>query len=532
VAAILYTEIRKISALTCKVDFHVHWTSLIGHRANQITLLTGLVLLSAFALFMGLTQFSTPDMPGNDSFYHIKMAYLMRTESLKPDFIWLPLTILNPREFYDHHFLFHILLIPFTFGDLVTGAKWAAVIFSSLAFMVVWRLLDQQRVPYASLWALGLLAVSEAFIYRMSIPRAQSLSLALIALALHWLLTGKQVRLVFLGFIFVWFYNAFPLLLGIAGAYVLAAWLLERRLDLHPLLYAGFGITAGLIINPYFPYNLIFTFQHILPKLVETTVTSVGNEWFPYTTEQLLSNSSMALLLFCSAIFALGFNGHPMEVRTATGLFLVCLFGLMLFQSRRFIEYFPVFSLIFAAFAWAPLLARQPGQVQIQRQAAHKPLSVRARSLGAALTMLVILTPAIWITFQGSRTSIQGSKPYQLYAGASAWLVANTPVGERIFQTDWDDFPRLFFYNNHNTYLVGLDPTYMQLYDSDLYEIWVDITRGRVENPSKVIIKNFGASYVLSDLLHDGFLQQAERDPHLAEVYRDAEAVIFRVVNR
>jgi hypothetical protein len=121
VAAILYTEIRKISALTCKVDFHVHWTSLIGHRANQITLLTGLVLLSVFALFMGLTQFSTLDMPGNDSFYHIKMAYLMRTESLKPDFIWLPLTILNPREFYDHHFLFHILLIPFTFRDLVTG---------------------------------------------------------------------------------------------------------------------------------------------------------------------------------------------------------------------------------------------------------------------------------------------------------------------------------------------------------------------------------------------------------------------------
>ena len=48
-----------------------------------------------------------PDLPDNDGFYHIKMAYLMRTEGLKPTFPWLPLTILNPAEFADHHFLYH-----------------------------------------------------------------------------------------------------------------------------------------------------------------------------------------------------------------------------------------------------------------------------------------------------------------------------------------------------------------------------------------------------------------------------------------
>jgi hypothetical protein len=36
-------------------------------------------------------------------------------------------------------------------------------------------------------------------------------------------------------------------------------------------------------------------------------------------------------------------------------LLAALLFGLMLFQARRFIEYFPPFALIFAAFAGAPL---------------------------------------------------------------------------------------------------------------------------------------------------------------------------------
>jgi hypothetical protein len=504
---------------------------IIGHFVSLKIMLTGFVLFSMFVLFMSLVQFSTPDMPDNDGFYHIKMAYLMRTEGLKPDFIWLPLTILNPREFYNHHFLFHVLLIPFTFGDLVMGAKWAAVIFSSVAFTVVWWLLYQQKVPHAFLWSISLLAVSEAFIYRMSITRAQSLSLALIVLALHWLLTDKHMRLIILGFIFVLFYNAFPLLLGIAGAYVMAVWLLERRLNLRPLLYSGIGVATGLIINPYFPYNLIFVFHHILPKVVETTAVSVGNEWYPYTTGQLLSNSPLSLLAFFSASLALGLAGRRMEVRTATGLFLACLFGLMLFQSRRFIEYFPAFALIFAAFAWTPVLVRMQNRDSEKVQGAQKALLNRIRPHLAAIVLIVILAPAIRMTFQESKSSLQGSKPYQLYAGASAWLAANTPAGERIFQTDWDDFPRLFFYNTHNTYLVGLDPTYMQNYDAELYAVWVDITRGRVENPSNMIIENFSAQYVLSDLLHDGFLQKADRDPHLVEVYRDTDAVIYQIVD-
>ena len=130
--------------------------------------LIAIIMMAIFMTFMGAVQFSTPDLPDNDGFYHIQMAYLMRTQGLKPEFPWLPLTILNSREYYDHHFLFHAALMPFTFGDLRMGAKIAAVFFASLTFFLVWRFLDSQGVPYNWAWALGILAVSEGFIYRMA----------------------------------------------------------------------------------------------------------------------------------------------------------------------------------------------------------------------------------------------------------------------------------------------------------------------------------------------------------------------------
>jgi hypothetical protein len=495
-----------------------------------------------FVIFLALVQFSSPDLPDNDGFYHIKLAYIMRTESLKPDFPWLPLTILNPREFYDHHFLFHAALMPFTFGDLHLGAKWAAVLFASLAFLSIWNLLKNQRIPYAALWSLGLAAVSEAFIYRMSITRAQSLSLAVLALGLDWLLRKKYSRLAFLAFAYVWFYDAFPLLLIVAGIYILAVWIIDRRLDVRPLVYAGIGTGLGLIINPYFPHNIVFAALHILPKLFETTAVSVGNEWYPYETAQLLENSPLALAAFTSGALALGLSGRRMDLRTAISFCLACLFGFMLFQSRRFIEYFPAFSLVFAAFAWTSVFGNgihtdQAGSPDDARIRAWRKVSIFSPAwLGIylrknllAVALVLVLIPGVWTTFNAAKTSLQRSKPYETYAGASAWLATNTPAGARVFQTDWDDFPRLFYYNTHNTYLIGLDPTYMLLYDEDLYQSWVDITRGEVERPSEPIEQVFGASYVVTDLNHQNFLERAAEDPALVEVYRDAEAAVFQI---
>jgi hypothetical protein len=322
-------------------------------------------------------------------------------------------------------------------------------------------------------------------------------------------------------------YDAFPLMIALAVLHLMAVALMERRLEFRPLLYITVGIILGVLINPYFPENIVFSYRHMLPKLADATSVRVGNEWYPYETKQLLENSLPSLVAFAGGILALGLSGRKMDVRTAFALLASLLFGLMLFQARRFVEYFPPFALIFAAFAWAPLF--NPQSDSAPPTDSPRLASVLFERLPVILLSLAV-AGSIVRSVPNAREAIDRSKPYDLYAGASAWLEKNTPAGSRVFQTDWDDFPRLFFYNTHNTYLAGLDPTYLQLYDSDLYDLWVEITQGNVENPSQIIADTFASHYVHTDLNHGDFLRLAADDPGLTEVYRDDQAVVFEVV--
>jgi hypothetical protein len=340
-------------------------------------------------------------------------------------------------------------------------------------------------------------------------------------LAYAWLLEGKYKQLAVLSFIYVWMYDAFPLIIALGVIHLISVALIEQRLELKPLLYISAGVLVGMLLNPYFPENIIFSYRHMLPKLADATSVRVGNEWYPYDTKQLLGNSLPSLVAFASGILALGLSARKMDVRTAFGLLLSLLFGLMLFQARRFVEYFPPFVLIFATFAWAPL--SQPELDPVSSASA-------LRRFFAPVMLSVVVAVSITVSIPRAREALDSSKSYTLYANASAWLIKNTPTGSRVFQTDWDDFPRLFFYNTHNTYLIGLDPTYMQLYDQNLYALWVKITQGNIENPSQTIADTFGSHYIHTDLSHQNFLRVAAKDPGLKEVYRDAEAVIFEVV--
>ena len=80
-------------------------------------------------------------------------------------------------------------------------------------------------------------------------------------------------------------------------------------------------------------------------------------------------------------------------------------------------------------------------------------------------------------------------------------------------------------YNTKNTYLIGLDPTCMQLFGEELYK-WVRITHGDMEQPAGVIANQFGTRYIMSDLRHTHFLGQVVKDSRLVENYRDEDAVV------
>lgn len=491
------------------------------------TAVTGLGLLFVCTAVLALIQYSSPAIVGNDGHYHARMGLLVRQQGLTPTPPQLPLTILNQEDFYNHHLLYHLYLALFTQTEpahdggigLIAQAKAATTLMAALPFVAVWWLLRGQKVGWPVLWSLLLFALSSGFLYRLSMVRAQSASLLVLIVALHYLLHGRFRPLLPLGFIYVWLYDGFPLLILLAGVYATAVAICHRRWPWAALLYPAAGILLGLIINPYFPQNIIFIGHHLLAKLWDSQQIPVGNEWAPYQTWTLLQNAGLALGLFLLTLFGLNWHGKRMNSQQLTLFLLTLVFGLMLFRSRRFVEYFPAFVLLFAALSLSPMVA------QWHAQLAQRPWA----KAWQWLLLVGLLLPASY-TVRQTQTAVAANLPADHYRAALLWLDAYSQPGSTVFQTDWDDFPRLFFYAPSHHYTVGLDPTYLSLQDLGLYQQWVQITQGQARPLSRLIQQQFDADYVFTDRKHTAFLEEAAHDPGLQQIYSDDTAVIFAVL--
>jgi hypothetical protein len=197
-------------------------------------------------------------------------------------------------------------------------------------------------------------------------------------------------------------------------------------------------------------------------------------------------------------------------------------FLVLYLRSRRWIEAEPVFATLFCAFAWSRTL---PERVTGPLRARLTP----GRQMVVAVVVAIALFPLLVSSVDRAQDDARTARDSTRYRNASVWLTANTPPGARVFATDWDDFPEMFFWNTHNTYLIGLDPTYMYLYDAQVYLQWRSITRGQVDYPGAIIRDQYDSGWVFSDLDHDSFMRKAAADPELIEVYRDRNAVIYAV---
>jgi hypothetical protein len=485
-----------------------------------------------------VVQWSTPGIIGIDGYYHVKIAWLMAQQGWKilfpVPFPWLQLTVLNPGEFTDHHLLFHLLLAPFTLIDLRIGAKLAAVVFASSSLLVMYQLMAENRVRAPLLWLMIALASAGPFLYRISMTRRQSLTILLLLLSLLVAFRGKPRWLLPIGFAFTWLFDGFPLLLGVCGAVFIGFWWERRRPEWGLLIYPAIGVLLGNLINPYFPNNLLFSYLHMLPKVFQLVGLShsdeeirVGNEWYPYTTSYMLESSWLALALVPLGFLPILLDARPSRLRRVDGMvvalaIIAVTFLLLFLRSRRWIEAEPVFATLFCAFAWSRAL---PERLTEPLRARLTPTRQVVAAILIGLAILPLLVNSVEVAQDNARTV----RDYRRYRSAAEWLAANTPEGARVFATDWDDFPELFYWNLHNTYLIGLDPTYMYLHDGPLYLQWRAITRGQVERPSAIIRDVYDSGWVFSDLAHEAFLRRAQDDPDLIEVYRDRSTVIFAV---
>ena len=529
-----------------------------------------IIAFAVIAVVMGWIEFGSNAILDNDGFYHMRWSRTLREQFPRlPKFTALPLTSLDEKDYVDHHYLFHIALIPFTFGeDMRLGAKWAAVTFSSLGILSVFALLVAFEVRFRWLWLAPVIASSEPFLYRMCMTRAPALSLALVGLGAYLILKRKNIWLVPLSFAFVWYYDLFFLILILALIYSVTAYLAERRIEWRAPLASLVGILGGMFVNPYFPKNFRLLWEHIVMKATAASGYSVdvGVEWYPYESWTLLFLSALTFVIFIAGLAAFEYRRRKSDLKPLFFLFVSLLLLLMAFKSRRFIEYWPPFAVVFAAFTISPriaefdrswlsgalpsegfkrtlgriaaLTAKLTGSAHLARMivdgfgefaAWFVPLREALVAALAAATATVVVAMSMAGTVIHARDDIKAEPDAYEYKGASEWIAANVPRGAMIFNTDWDDFPMLYYYNPNNTYIVGLDPTYLYDRDQSLWKLYASITLGDEEDPAPLIRDRFGAEWVFTDNQHTDFLQNAAESGKFETVYSDAKTTVLRL---
>ena len=315
----------------------------------------------------------------------------------------------------------------------------------------------------------------------------------------------------------------------------------------------------GNIINPYFPHNLTLFYEHFVTKFKVGSdfAVAVGGEWYPYTGMELITHFPVAL-----AAMLIGYvlwaprNGKLPEKAT---FFLVGVTILLAaqFRSKRFAEYFPPFAILFAAFSWQAFSFKQVVELPSEFRRDIEPYldAVRTRSevlwdgirkgfvwtLGAVLVIYFLVNmiglQSIGIDHGGLMSTIKGNEADERYRRAMAWATGvdengkeNIPAGERIFNANWDDFPKLFFLNTKHSYVYGLDPNYLYSKDAELYILLTEITAGKVEDAGPMIRERFGARHVFVDARENEDMVAKLLDSGWGEiVYEDDEARIIRI---
>lgn len=518
------------------------------------------VQLGAGAIAIGLIfwqlQYSTSAICCGDfdGYYHIKWSRLLweslRSRSFPPQFTWLPLTTLDPKHYVDHHLLFHFFQMPFTwFGDLRPGAKISAAIFGSLAVFSCYWLLVRYRIRYSLIWLLALLACSAPFLYRLNMAKAPPFAIIYLIIAIALLFSKKYWPLIPLSFIFALTYDMFVLLILAAIIWTVVIGWTEHRFEWRPIVWVLLGTAAGLIINPYFPTNLQLFYEHLKTKLTPSDFsTKVGQEWYSYSIWDFTLNSIVACIAMIVGYIAFDPSDRK---RAHHSLFFLVFATVLMFMTvrwKRIAEYWPPFAVIFSAFALQPwLLGARSTFTRLSTDILEelqpfldRPLSSTPeddddlRSLWRTIALAAVtvsLGVALFLNLRATIKDIVGSQPHDYYRAGAEWMRVNLTPGQIIFNTDWDDFPRLFYYDPGHAYISGLDPTYLYDKDPALSQLYDRITLGEEEDPGPLIRDRFGARYVFTDNSHDDFFDNAKASGWFEIIYEDRDCTILHILD-
>src|SRR6185295_6843116 len=147
----------------------------------------------------------------------------------------------------------------------------------------------------------------------------------------------------------------------------------------------------------------------------------------------------------------------------------------------------------------------------------------------AVTTVAVVLSVFTLFNVYATKQEISQSESHDFYRKGAEWMRTHVPPGQLIFNTDWDDFPRLFYFDPSHYYIYGLDPSYLFDKDPALSLLYERITTGKEKDPGPLIRERFNSRYVFSDNSHHDFFTNAKESGWYEIVYEDKDCTKMHI---
>ena len=440
-----------------------------------------------------------PGVPDFDGHYHLRVAYWIAHHGLWSDIPWLPFTVLGDRG-PDHHWLWHLMLVPFTWiASPEQALLWAGAFNGAITVAVIALVMRMLGVPAAPLFALLAVTASISMPYRLAMLRTQNIAVVFLMLSVWAMARGRHKTLAALAFLFLESYHAAAIMapLGFVGS--IARSLEARRIVLTPLIAVAAGLTLALLLSPWFPKNVEYLMFHLFfktanPVLGEHVSALIGTEWYPPGWKRLWLDSWPAHVMLAFALGALAWRRALAPVDTLIAAGGTVLFLALYYGAIRFAEYYVPFAALSAGLAARDLLASRG----YRRWHAVVLLAwtALAGSLGVSALNKAPLMPPDHLARIGARLNELG-KP-----------------GDMVFNSNWADFMALVWWADAFRYVNGLDGHYLAYGDEARFTLWLGAGLGLVEDPASAIQRVFGARFVVVAPMHAKLAAQLERSPH------------------
>lgn len=440
-------------------------------------------------MYLTVSNVSSSD----DQWFYTKIAYLLRDGGWKAvsNFQGAYFTELAQSGYSYGAGLYHYCLIPFTFfSNEIVGLKLSGLFFASLVPTITYWVLRKFNVKTPLVWPILFFyaLASFNFTFRLFLNRPFVLIDALILVEMYLISKRKYRALFLISLINTWWHPAtFWLPIVLVVCFEIITILHKKRVGYKNLVASIAGSLGGFFLfpphshtflsplNPFYFIKTLFDFVYGLEgvRIIEGAENYKGNIFnlavqssFFFACLIIFVVLNVMLFIYRSNNSSNDFDSNNDRAMLREYVFLVMIGIFLGFMfSGRFEDLLVPVIMLGSAIIFE--MFRDCHCLRVNNDIIKKSFVI------CFFFLLVIFAGNRILDFRNAVGSIDN---YSKYKNAGKWLKENTQKEEVIFNTDFGQFNRLFFYDSWNRYIIGIEPKNMYEFSQEDYWLWHNIT--------------------------------------------------------